>query len=185
MDQLCILKEFDGVELPEGHLTFEDQLLLKKYSIDKKLVVDIGTFKGRSAIIESIYAEKVFTIDYFPNNAPNNFKDTEKNLSKRKNIELINECSWDSAKLFKDKSIDLLVQDGNHSIEGILKDITLFLPKLKNNCIVMIHDFKYQNGEYEDRNVTGGVKYLIENNILKEVEISGWYWVGKIINQGE
>lgn len=185
MEPLCNFKEFEGVELPEGHLTSEDQLLLKKYSINKKLVVDIGTFKGRAAVIESIYAEKVFTIDYFLGNMLNYYKDIKENLSKIKNIELIKGYSWDSAKFFEDKSIDLLVQDGNHSIDGIIRDIDSFLPKLTDNAIVMIHDYKYMDGEYEDRNVQGGVKALIEKNILKEIEVNGWYWVGKTINKEE
>lgn len=62
-------KEYPELKLPFGGLTFEDEKLFLKYSKGKNIVVDIGTFCGRSA-----GANKVITIDvysdhskYFPN----------------------------------------------------------------------------------------------------------------------
>lgn len=182
IEELENLKTFEGVDLPEGHLTTEDQLLLKKYATGKKLVVDMGTFKGRAAIIEAIYAERVVTIDCFPKDAPNNYKAVKKELSKYDNIKLVKSKTLESVDLFKNNSIDLLIQDAGHSAENVIDDIKYYLPKLKNNAIIMIHDYKYMDGTHEDRNVQGGVKYLIDNNILKQIEISGWYWIGEKIN---
>ena len=62
-------KEYPELKLPFGGLTLEDEKLFLKYSKGKNIVVDIGTFCGRSA-----GANKVITIDvysdhskYFPN----------------------------------------------------------------------------------------------------------------------
>lgn len=181
MIEKLAIGNFEGKELPEGHLTDEDQILLKKYVLNKKLVVDLGTFKGRGAIIESFFAEKVVTIDNFLKSKPNKYEKVKMELSKYKNIRLIRGDSSESSKFFKNNSIDLIVQDAGHSADDVINDITAYLLKLKKDAIVMIHDYKYMNGKYEDRDVQGAVRILIEKNILKEIEIAGWYWIGQKI----
>ncbi len=174
-------KTFEGKEIPEGQLILQDQQLLKKYSINKNLVVELGTFKGRGAVILSMFAKQVITVDFFGKGRPNNYELVKKDLDKHKNIKLIKKTTREAIDKFQNNSIDLLIQDAGHSIEAVVDDIKAYFPKLKNDAIVMIHDFKYMDGSCDaSMDVKGGVKYLVDNKMLKLIEIAGWYWIGKI-----
>jgi predicted O-methyltransferase YrrM len=172
---------FDNIKLPEGCLTKLDQDLLKKYATGKEFAVELGTFKGRGAIILSKYAKQVVTIDHYLKDNPAKYKDVKKTLSEYNNIRLIKGKSITCHRHFKDNSIDLLIQDAGHALIEVVNDVLSFLPKLKKNAIVMVHDYKYMDGQFADRDIQGGVKYLMLIKRLKQLEIAGWYWIGQKI----
>ena len=170
-----------GMDLPDGELTFDDLKALQKYATGKELVVELGTFKGRTASFCSYFAKKVVTVDDFPKNKPANFEQVVNDLKRFPNINVIRDLSNLSARHFLDNTIDLLIQDAGHSAENIIDDVKAFLPKIKTGGIIMVHDYKLMNGKYEDRNVQGGVKKLLEQNLIEEVEQLGWYFIARII----
>ncbi len=60
-------------------------------------------------------------------------------------IELIVGTSWENFEQFSDNSIDLLHIDGDHSYDGVLKDITLFWPKIKVGGHVIFDDANWSS----------------------------------------
>jgi predicted O-methyltransferase YrrM len=43
----------------------------------------------------------------------------------------------------RDKTIDILHVDGNHSFESVVKDLMLYLPRMKENGIIIIDDINW------------------------------------------
>lgn len=63
-------------------------------------------------------------------------------------IHMIGAChehrnSWDVGKDYSDASLDFAFLDGDHSYEGLKKDIEAWLPKVKKGGIIAGHDFSY------------------------------------------
>lgn len=65
----------------------------------------------------------------------------EKN--KLENIKYINDTSWNVYDTFDDNSIDILHIDGDHSYDGVLKDLNLFINKMKNNSKIILDDWSW------------------------------------------
>lgn len=55
-------------------------------------------------------------------------------------IKYINHTSWNAHSLIEDKSLNILHIDGDHSYEGVTKDLTLYYPKMKKRSIIIIDD---------------------------------------------
>ena len=65
-----------------------------------------------------------------------------------KNIELVR-SSFDAAlSSFKDQSIDLIHLDGFHSYEASKNDFECWLPKLKQDGIMLFHDIASKNNDF-------------------------------------
>lgn len=58
-------------------------------------------------------------------------------------INLINENSWDSYQLFEDNSIDCIHIDGDHSYNGVKRDLELFYPKIKHGGMIINDDYHW------------------------------------------
>jgi len=69
-----------------------------------------------------------------------NFNLVDKNV--RHLIKDIKGCSWEVAKQFEDKYFDFIYIDAGHSYEEVYKDVTAWLPKIKNTGILAGHDTK-------------------------------------------
>lgn len=176
-------EEYPELKLPFGGLTFEDEKLFLKYSKGKNVVVDVGTFCGRSAILFSLGAKKVTTIDIFDNHSKY-FPDTSKVpwkkaqvtklLSKYPNIESKEIPSSEGAGLFKNSSVDLVFIDANHEYDSVKADFEAWYPKVKKNGIIIMHD------NYEI--FPGVIKFLGElckDSRVEMVEKDGWSMVFK------
>jgi hypothetical protein len=59
-------------------------------------------------------------------------------------IKYINDLSWNAYTLISDKSINVLHIDGDHSYDGVTKDLHLFLSKMKNKSVIIIDDIKWK-----------------------------------------
>jgi hypothetical protein len=56
-------------------------------------------------------------------------------------IDLYKMTSEEAAKQIPDKSLDFLFMDGNHIYSFFIKDIQMYLPKMKDGSIMSGHDF--------------------------------------------
>lgn len=129
--------------------------------------VEIGVFKGKSlafiAEVCQMLGKKVDMVGYDlfePNFGPGmrafNFNPqtseewiaiVERNLAKSTVEEyrprVKQAVSHEAAALHEDKSVDALWVDGDHSVEGVYRDLTAWLPKLKPSGILCGHDSNF------------------------------------------
>lgn len=74
------------------------------------------------------------------------FRINIENTIKKYNLDIkyINNTSWNAYKLIEDNSIGILHIDGDHSYEGVKKDLELFYSKMKDKSIILMDDFKWK-----------------------------------------
>lgn len=143
-------------------LEIEDMEILSKYSFDRDIAVDLGTFKGMSAGILSKNAKRVVTFDVFEDTdlieddahrklykimfdaEPHFYKDIKVALSCYKNIEVVKGKSTnpENVKILGNDwgNIDLLFVDDDHSFNGVKNVIGLWYSGVKSGGAIIFHD---------------------------------------------
>jgi len=140
-----------------GQISNEELFTLYSYALqlnDKAVIVEIGSYRGKSAIALGLAAKlsaaRVYCID--PHEefigvaggvfGPVDLKDKISNIRKFDLGEVIFPVclsSFDVGKIWS-KPIDLLWIDGDHSYEGVSSDFYQFSPYVKNNGKIIFHD---------------------------------------------
>ncbi len=165
-----------GVTLPDGHLTRADEEILREFSANAELVVDLGTHRGRSAAIMACYACRVITIDWYgykPDKAPT-IEQVRENLRAWPNIKILKGWSWDLAGAIEDESADMVFQDAGHSVANIMDDFNAYRPKLRRGGVMIFHDYKYQVGHTVNMAVRPAVNDVIATGLVELIRIAGW-----------
>lgn len=116
-------------------------------------MVEIGAFQGESTTLFAHYVKpnKLYAIDphvngYDKNDESSfaNFENVVHNFLTRIKpfscIEYIKDFSYNVVNKFEDNSLDFVYIDGDHSYEGVKKDILSYLPKIKNGGYIGGHD---------------------------------------------
>lgn len=179
------LKEIDKQEghfgLNEGQLLFKIAKSLK----DNSVIVEIGAFKGKSTcfIAEGIRARncKFYTIDTWFNDGgmhearedvfPDFLKNTEPYKDK---ITPLRDYSYEARKTWhSEREIDFLWIDGDHSYEGVKRDIQDWLPLLKRNHVVCFHDYRDAAG------VKKAVDEIIADGTIRFIKTEGCIYMAK------
>ena len=94
-----------------------------------------------------------------------NYQNTKNLLAKfGDKSELLRGLSHEMAARVDDNYIDLLYLDGDHSYDGVMRDLTAWYPKLKSGCICAGHDYLMQH-----YGVQRAVKDFTTNNKVFEV----------------
>ena len=152
---------------PDNRLSLGDMEVLYECSQGKDIVVDLGTFKGCSAVILSLGANKVFSYDIFEDFLKLKFDISKIDTPKvRKDIQkvLINydyiayyenvkklEQLYSNLKITKNQgknsyyhnkeSIDLLFVDTEHDYHNIIDEFTAYKEKVKPGGLILFHDY--------------------------------------------
>jgi len=66
-------------------------------------------------------------------------------IQKYKRYKILQGVSWQVAEQIQDQSLDFVFIDGDHSTQGVLKDIEAYTPKLVEGGYVMGHDWDWQS----------------------------------------
>jgi predicted O-methyltransferase YrrM len=129
----------------EGEQLYKEVMKLPEGSV----IVEIGAYVGRSTHVLCTTANLrnsiVITIDPFLtafdgwHNSDPKTAFTENVLTKFNNLTLIEGYSQDVSEQIL--YCDFIFIDGDHSYEGVLSDIELYLPKLKPGGCVAFHDY--------------------------------------------
>jgi len=107
--------------------------VVKKYNLDTKLYA-IDTWSGTPVKEDPSYRKEAY--DMFHNAIYPEYSD----------ISTTYHMSFDEAVLkFKDKSIELLHIDGDHSYSASKHDFEVWLPKMTDNGIILFHDIAVRN----------------------------------------
>jgi cephalosporin hydroxylase len=92
----------------------------------------------------------------------------DKNLKKRKGVNYYFQNAYDTEIVNKLEDFDIIIDDGPHTIESQLKFIELYLPKLKENGLLIIEDiqevswFEKLNQKVDDFEKSNNFSYLSE-----------------------
>lgn len=160
-----------GFRIPTD-TTAEELLLLNSFA--KKIpsqghLVEIGSYLGASSLVLSRANKKntLYCIDTWNNDAMSEGSwDTMSaflhNTKHCKNIVPLR--MWSTEAVDKvPQNIDMLFVDGDHSYEGVKKDIDLYFPKIKSGGIVAMHDIGWAEG----------VNRVIKEDIMPYISESG------------
>lgn len=160
----------EGMELPPGHLIFDDETILRMCTRNE-ICVNLGVYQGRSSVLMAYYAKKVYAIDNLTSTECN-FKRVEKMLKKYKNIKFMPMDSIQSAEQFENESIGMIFHDACHYKSGVIEEFNAWFPKVKKDGIFIFHD--YPNMHFENGlNVKGAVKEIMRNNKVEDICESG------------
>lgn len=163
-----------AVESVEGWLSKDEGEILyhlAKHCPKDKVIVEIGSWKGKSTIwlgqgaLEGNKA-KIFAIDPHTGSPEhkerlgkvNTFTEFKNNIKKGKVDKIVTpivKTSVDASKNF-DKKVGLLFIDGDHSYEMVKSDFEAWYPKLMNKGVVAFHD----------STSWGGVRQLVKEKIF-------------------
>ncbi len=118
-------------------------------------IVELGTHYGCSffAFLQSCkdfnLSTEVIAIDswegdkqagFYGEEVINVVKETVKQKFPKQNIRLVRKYFCDAVSDIEDGTVDILHIDGLHTYEAVSQDFAMWLPKLKNNGIVLFHD---------------------------------------------
>ncbi len=148
-------------------------------------VVEIGSWQGRSAsylarAVENSKNGSFFAVDHFKGNVGkenyyvvNNedlsdlkegFLSNMKRIGLSESVNLLDMPNQQAAMELKDNKIRFLFIDGDHTKEGVEKDIELFFPNLMPGSIVVFDDFsKTFPGLIQ------AVDYLVEHKAISRI----------------
>jgi predicted O-methyltransferase YrrM len=132
---------------------YEKQTLyrLAKSVPPKAALIEIGSYRGGSSCClasgmagkgSALHCVDTFASDAISGqNGEDTFTDFQTNTRPyAESIRVHRGYSHDVAKDFQPASVDLLFIDGDHSWEGVTTDLRLYVPFMKDNSILVMHD---------------------------------------------
>lgn len=156
-------------------------------------VLEVGSFQGKSTFflghaVARSGNGKMYAVDHFKGNVgKEHFYKVEKDdlsdleMGFRKNIAraglneivtLINKPNHDAVSHIKDNSVRFLYIDGDHTVDGVRKDLQLFIPKLKAGAIIAFDD-------YDNLGFSGLVSVV--NEFISESKCKRKYLLGRTL----
>ena len=146
-------EKMNDLALPwAGHKYFAYDLIR---NAKPEVLVELGTFKGTSffsfcqAVKDEKLGTKLFAIDTWQGDEHGGFygDDIYKNVESIKreyyynlDVQLLRKTFDEALNEFEDNSIDVLHIDGLHTYEAVKHDFETWLPKVKENGIILFHD---------------------------------------------
>lgn len=134
-----------GVAEPSSQVTADELAILLDLARDAKVIVEIGTFEGRTAAaMAAATAGEVYSIDIFrAGRLGICYGEQIAHLTRRRrklaNLHLIKGSGHEVAKTF-DREIDLVFVDADHSYNGAKQDWDDWTPKLRTGGMIALHD---------------------------------------------
>lgn len=180
--QIQLKTRYRTIEKIFSHLTSEEKITiisLAQYS--KGTFVEIGSYLGSSScfiaegIQQSGKKSHLFCIDTWENDARSEgnrdtYKEFLNNTQEyQKIITPLRGWSYDVGITF-DEKIDFIFIDGDHSYDGVKKDVDLWLPKLNPGALIVMHDIGWAEG------VQRVVKEDIAPLAKQEGRLPNLYW---------
>jgi len=81
--------------------------------------------------------------------------------------------SEEAAKIMPDKTLDFCYIDADHSYDGVIQDLELWIPKIKSGGIICGHDFITDGEYYDEKGNLVGV-FGVEKAVLEYSEKNNW-----------
>jgi methyltransferase family protein len=109
------------------------------------LIVDVGSYLGRSAIAMGLGVQargggRVVTIDPQRGERPERLRENLRTRGVDDVVEAWSMRSDAASEQVEPGSVDLIFIDASHSFDGVLQDMILWRPKLKDGAVVAFND---------------------------------------------
>lgn len=145
---------------PEGKLLHGEMNALYNLALGRRVAVDLGTYKGLSAIIFSLAADRVVTydvyerihqIDSYADETGHNYRKLHnseghtlgsvgKTLSQYGNIVAMQDHTAHAAARWNGEAVDFLFVDADHSYDGTVANIKAWWPHIAPHGLIVLHD---------------------------------------------
>ena len=157
--------------------------LFKLYELAKSLpkeaiALEVGSYIGASSLMIAKGLKdksKLFCIDTWNNDAMtegnwDSYQEFSKNIKTVEDKIITIRNTSEQAGIDFNKNIDFIFIDGDHSYEGVKKDIDIWFPKLKSKGIIIMHDIGWAEG------VNKVINENIHPNLSKFEKLPNMYW---------
>lgn len=142
---------------PAGHLLDGELNAIHRLASGRGLAVDLGTYRGLSAVTLSLACRRVHTVDCYADLPPDSFADTleperyrtmqdhsleaNRELAARfGNITVEANDSADAGRNWRGGQVDVLFVDADHSEAGTLRNVEAWMPHLIRGSLIICHD---------------------------------------------
>ena len=176
-----------ALQIP-GMMSEEELMYLAELASDRELIVEIGSWMGRSARAMADNTKgKIFCVDTWQDDAygpaPDEItrqrdwlvKEFYKHLDDKltgNRLEMLRASSVAAARGFRSGTFDMIFIDAGHSYEEVKQDILAWRPLLREGGILCGHDL-YKDGPYHP-----GVKQAVDELIVNYT-VTGTIWVAQ------
>lgn len=173
---------------------FQFHLILKKF---KGNATEIGVWKGNFSryLLENCNFKKLYSIDpwniketeyrekWTQEKIEEAFQETQKTLKQfGSRSEIVRKKSEDAVELFPDCYFDFIYIDALHDKESVMKDMSIWWPKVKPKGIMAGHDYCFRDKEKEKSKEFGVIEAVNEfvkrnnkNLFLTKERFASWY----------
>lgn len=186
-----IFKIHGFIQKPEGQLLYH----LAKISLEKGVIVELGSWKGRSTVFLGLGAKnrnRVYAIDTFTGDKSTGFENTFSQFKKSiKHYSLINvnpiRKTTMQAIVSWNKPISLLFIDASHTYKDALKDFLSWEKYVLEDGLIAFHDTLLPNPPRKvfERHILPGYKFKIIDFVESTIvirKVSTLNFFGKIKN---
>jgi predicted O-methyltransferase YrrM len=136
-----------GIDDPESQVTRLELDLICRYARNAQTVCEIGCFEGKTtAALARSTSGTVFSVDpFFKGRVGISYTEKIAGLhckrQRAENVVFLRGFSVEVARVFE-HSIDFLFIDADHRYEAVVQDWASWVPKVRTNGIIALHDCK-------------------------------------------
>ena len=153
---------------------------------------EIGVYKGDNAkeILDFLNIEHLVLVDPWKgyddyctktgendSDYENYYQEVKNKFSNNPKVRIIRDTSVNVAKMFDNEYFDFAYLDGDHSYEGVTKDLELWYPKLKKFGVMCGDDYGHPSGVGVIEAVT---KFAYRNKLLVNDGEDKQFWFVKV-----
>ena len=154
---------------------------------------EIGVYKGENAkdVLDFLNIEHLVLVDPWKGYSDylsgfsveddstfeNYYKEVKNKFSNNPKVRIIRDTSVNAAKMFDNEYFDFVYLDGDHSYEGVTKDLESWYPKLKKFGVMCGDDYGHPSGVGVIEAVT---KFAYRNKLLVNCGEDNQFWFVKV-----
>lgn len=146
--------------LPDGWLSRQEAQELQRLAADKT-VLELGAWKGRSTVVMAEVAKYVVSVDRHQGieevGGEDSLPDYLEAVRGLGNVAIVVADFNNVVPLLRETAFDIVYVDGNHDVDSATNDINLALEVVKEDGLIVLHDFDFESVQEAAKETLGGV----------------------------
>jgi len=159
----------------DGYMTEEELLCLYDLAKDRKNILEIGSFKGRSTFAlcstgSNVTAVDSWVLDFNPESEINGekvYQEFLKNTKEFTNLTTVRADAEVAIKEYEQETFDMIFLDFRTEYNDYVKDLNMCLPRLKQGGIIVGHEYSKD---------WSGVTKAVDERFNKPDGVVGMIW---------